>query len=95
MAGTKDEALQPKGFQSLNPTTATALTVPAGSRFAMFNIEGASAVAWFRDDGVDPTAAAGGGIALTSGTNYWYTGKLPAVKFITTSTFRVNVSYYA
>lgn len=90
MAGVKDIPLQPKGFQQLTPAAATALTVPAGARFAMFNIDTASAT--FRDDGTDPTAAIG--MILTVGTNYWYTGILQKVKFIS-ATGHVNVSYYA
>jgi hypothetical protein len=56
----------------------------------MFNID--TATCSFRDDGTAPTAAIG--ILLTVGTNYWYTGKLSAVRFIS-ATGHVNVSYYA
>jgi hypothetical protein len=93
MAGVKDQSLDPKGFQQLaSPASSTGLTVPAGARFAMFNVSGQTCV--FRDDGVAPTATVG--MLLTVGTNYWYTGDLSAVRFIqATAGGNVNVSYYA
>ncbi len=93
MAGTKDEALQPKGFQQLvGDTAAHNLTVPAGARYAMFNVSGTTATA-FRDDGTDPSTTVG--MILTPGTNYWYTGKLAVVRVIAAATSSLNVSYYA
>ncbi len=91
MAGVKDTPLTPKGFQQITSTSAVALTVPAGARYAMFNV-GTAAVT-FRDDGTDPTT--GIGMIMAVGTNYWYTGKLSAVKVICAATGVLNVSYYA
>jgi hypothetical protein len=94
MAGQKDQSLQPLGFQQIAaPASSTALTVPAGARFAMFNVSGTQSVV-FRDDGVAPTATVG--IILTTGTNYWYTGKLSAVRVIqAAASGNLNVAYYA
>jgi hypothetical protein len=92
MAGLKDEVLEPKGYQQLvNPAAATALTVPAGTKLALFNVSAGTIV--FRDDGVDPTA--GIGIILASPTNLWYTGKINKVKVIQATSGTLNVAYYA
>lgn len=96
MAGTKDTPLQPMGFQQIaSPAASTALTVPKGAKYAMFNISGAAgAQISFRDDGTAPTTTVG--MLLTLGTNYWYTGKLDAVRVINgTTAGTLNVSYYA
>ncbi len=91
----KDTPLSPTGSyqQLVNPATSTALTVPPGARYAMLNVEGANGIR-MRDDGTAPTATVG--ILLTAGTNYWYTGKLAAVRVIAGGAAgTLNVLYYA
>lgn len=90
MAGVKDTPLQPMGYQRLTPTSSTALTVPLGAKFAMFNVE--TATVFMKDD---TTAASGtSGIAITVGTNYWYNGQLSRVR-VFSATGILNVLYYA
>jgi hypothetical protein len=89
MAGVSDQSLIPMGYQKLTPTTSTALTVPAGSRFAMINIE--TTTAYLKDDGT--AVVSGSGLALKDGTNYWYTGDLALVRLIQ-ATGAVHVLYY-
>lgn len=96
MAGVKDQALEPKGFQQLTVSTAAvALTVPAGAKVALWRIENASNGARWRDDGTDPTAAIG--FLVDSTATFLYTGKLSKVKFIRTgaSDAVLDVCYYA
>lgn len=90
MPGVKDTPLSPMGYQRLTPTVSTALTVPAGARYAMLNVETASV--YMKDDGT--AASATSGVAITAGTNYWYTGKLSAVR-VFSATGILNVLYYA
>jgi len=90
MAGTKDTPLSPMGYQRLTPTSSTALTVPSGAKYAMFNVETASV--YMKDD--TTAASATSGIAITTGTNYWYTGKLSMVR-VFSATGILNVLYYA
>lgn len=92
MAGVKDTPLQPKGFQQLTGiSSSTALTVPAGARYALLQADTAE-VRW-RDDGVAPTATIGMKL-LTTSDGYWYSGKLSALRVIS-ATGVLNVSYYA
>lgn len=83
----------PLGYQQIGTlTTATALTVPANSRFALIVAE-AQAVRW-RDDGTDPTAAIG--MPLAVNTMLEYAGDLSRVKFIEqTVGGKLNVTYFA
>lgn len=93
MAGVKDTPLSPMGFQQIvGDTTSRSLTVPTGARYAMFNISGTTNTT-FKDDGT--AVVSGVGMVLTPGTNYWYTGKLSAVRVIGAATSTLNVSYYA
>jgi hypothetical protein len=89
----RDGPLLPKGHQQLTSIAAsTALTVPAGARYAILKCT-AQAVRW-RDDGVDPTAAIG--MLLDVGDEFLYTGKLAAVRVIEAAGGGVlNVAYYA
>lgn len=98
MAGLKDSALQPMGYQQITSLGAsTALTVPNGAKFALIQAE-AQAVR-YRDDGTAPTATIGMWLAPTSATAYialWYSGKLGSLRFIqSTAGAILNVSYYA
>lgn len=88
-----DGTLQPLGFQRITSlSAATVLTVPTGARLALLQCETQN-VRW-RDDGTDPTATVGA--LLRTGTDFWYSGKLSAMKFIeTTASASLNVSYYA
>lgn len=82
-----------KGYQQITSlSSATALTVPAGSTSATIVAE-TQDVRW-RDDGVNPTATVG--MLLPKGTQLQYSGNLAALKFIeTTASAALNVSYYA
>lgn len=93
MAGQKDTPLQPKGHQQITAlSSATALTVPSGARFAFLQAQTAD-VRW-RDDGVDPTASVGMILPFTGSPMVWYTGQLSKLRFIS-ATGGINVAYYA
>lgn len=96
MAGVKDQILENKGYQQITSlTSSTALTVPAGAKFALIQAE--TAAVRYRDDGTAPTSTVGMWLAPTSATAYialWYTGKLEKLRFIS-ATGILNVSYYA
>src|SRR4051794_32367756 len=68
-----------KGYQQLSVTTGTAvaLTVPAGSKFAVIQTSGE--VRW-RDDGTNPTATVG--MKLAAAGELDYDAALAAIKFI-------------
>lgn len=91
-AGASDNAV-PKGYQQITVLTgSTALTVPAGSRYALISVE-AQAVR-YRDDAVAPTATVG--MPLPVGATLRYDGDLAAIRFIEQAAGgRLNVSYYA
>jgi len=96
LAGVKDTPLSNMGFQQIvNPAASTALTVPTGSRYALFNCS-AGTIVW-RDDGTAPTATIGIIMNPLTGAvqNYWYTGELAAVRVIQATSGTLNVSYYA
>lgn len=82
----------PLGFQQITPiAAATALTVPAGSKFAVLNVQ-AQAVRW-RDDGINPTTTVG--MLLSVGSVFTYDGDLTAIQFIeVVAGAELNVSYY-
>lgn len=87
-------SLKPLGFQTISPTAATGLTVPAGASIAVMSISTASVN--YRDDGTAPTTAATGGVTLpvtTSGLPFVYMGDLSKIQFIS-ATGVVNVLYY-
>jgi hypothetical protein len=87
------ESYQSLGYQQLSsPAAATALTVPAGTLFCVFNGE-VQAARW-RDDGVDPTAAIGMLLKVADPT-YPYFGQIARLKFIqVTAGAVINVTYY-
>lgn len=93
MATTKDANLEPKGYQQITAlSSATALTVPAGARYALLKCT-AQAVRW-RDDGTNPTAAIG--MLIDVGDEFFYAGKLSRLRFIeATASAVLDVSYYA
>ncbi|HZV26421.1 MAG TPA: hypothetical protein VFG00_09025 [Acidothermaceae bacterium] len=75
--------------------SAVALTVPAGSLFAVISIE-TQAIRW-RDDGVDPTATTGILVPVTSSSPWVYgsTYGLSKISFIAvTGSATLNVSFY-
>ena len=84
----------PLGYEQINPTTATALTVPTGATVAVIQAE--TNVVRMRDDGTDPTASVGFLIPTGAGGEMIYSGDLSAVKLIDTSAgaSTVNVLYY-
>jgi len=96
MSAVRDAKLKPKGYQQILAATldagATNLTVPAGASYALLKAE-AQAIRW-RDDGVAPTTSAG--MIIDVGDEFWYTGELSAIEFISdTAGAILNVSYYA
>jgi hypothetical protein len=88
-------ALTPKGFQQIvtaTLATATALTVPSGSRIAV--IQAVSQSILWRDDGTAPTATVG--MTIPAGGELVYDGTLSAIKLIqSASGATANISYYA
>jgi hypothetical protein len=84
---------KPLGYEQItSPAAATGLTVPSGARVAVMDCETQNC-RW-RDDGVDPTTAAGI-LMLTTDPPLIYDGNLSAVKIIqVTTNAKVNVSYY-
>lgn len=82
-----------KGYQQLTSlAAATALTVPAGTSFALINAE-TQDVRW-RDDGTDPSATVGMLIAAGSTLQY-EAADLAIIKFIqTAASAKLNISYY-
>ena len=84
--------LKPTGFVQITPTVATGLTPPAETNYALISCQ--TQPVRFRDDAVDPTAAAGH--LLPVGVFMTYTGDLKAIKFIDTAAgaSTVNISYY-
>lgn len=72
------------GYQKINPTTATGLTLTGaetGARMALISVE--AEPVRMRDDGTDPTASEG--LLLPAGTVREYAGTLSALKFIDTA----------
>jgi len=87
-----DGQREPNGYQQMTSiSSATGVTAPSGTSFAIITIETA-AVRW-RDDGTDPTGSVG--MPESAGTVYTYTGDFSALKFIQQSAGAiVNLSYY-
>lgn len=81
----------PLGYQHLAPTTATGLTPPKGSKLAVISISTASVN--YRDDGVAPTTAPGGGVPVPVGVIMFYASDFSAIQFIS-ATGLVDVAYY-
>lgn len=84
--------LDPRGFQQITSlSSATALTVPDGANFCIFDCESQN-VRW-RDDGTNPSASVG--MRLLTGVSFSYDGALSAIKFIEeAASAKLNVSYY-
>mgnify|MGYP000016362215 CR=1 len=81
------------GYQQITSlAAATALTVPAGTGFAIITA-GSQAVRW-RDDGTDPTATVG--YPLAAGSELQYSASsLSRLKFIEqTASATLDISYY-
>jgi len=83
----------PLGYQQITSlSSATALTVPAGSSYAVIRAQ-TQAVRW-RDDGTSPTASVG--IPLGTSDTLVYDGNLSAIKFIEqAASAALNVAYYS
>lgn len=81
------------GYQQItNLSSAVGLTPPVGATMALI-VPLTQAIRW-RDDGVDPTAAAGMPVATNAYFNY--DGDLKRIKFIEqVASAELNVSYYA
>lgn len=81
------------GYQQLTSlSSATALTVPAGTSLAVCTAE-AQAIRW-RDDGTSPTASVGMPLSVGD-TLFFDAAALAIVKFIEqTTSAKLNVSYY-
>jgi hypothetical protein len=81
------------GFQQITPgATSTALTVPAGARIAVIDVE--VAVMRWRDDGTAPSATVG--MRILSGGELRYDGELQKLRIIQEGAGAIaNVSYYA
>lgn len=88
--------LAPKGYQQILAATlaaATALTVPAGSQYAIIQNNGTTGVR-YRDDGTNPTSAIGQ--VLPNGQELFYEGNLATLKFIQVAAGAIlDVAYYA
>ena len=82
------------GYQQITSlSTATALTVPAGTAFALINAQ-TQAVRW-RDDGTDPTASVGYPLAAGSEIQY-NSASLSRLKFIEqVASATLNIVYYS
>lgn len=86
-------AVQGLGYQQITSlTAATALTVPAGTSFALI-IPQTQAVRW-RDDGTNPTATVG--YPLAAGVELRYSASsISRLRFIEqVASAAINVSYY-
>lgn len=82
----------PMGHQQIAPTTSTALTVPAGARFALIGTS-VQAVR-FTDDGTTPTLILGVRISVEQGP-FWYSGNLASLLFFNdVAGALVDVLYY-
>ncbi|RZA08840.1 MAG: hypothetical protein EOP02_36230 [Proteobacteria bacterium] len=81
----------PLGYQQISGPSSTGLTVPAGARRAIVQVE-AQSVRW-RDDGT-PTASVG--MLIPAGGELRYDGTLSAIRFTqVAATAVLNVAYYA
>lgn len=87
-----DSQLEPLGYEQITDvSSATGLTVPAGSTHAL--IQPVTQNVRWRDDGTNPTASVG--MQIAAGNDMWYSGDLDAIKFFEeTASAELNVSYY-
>ena len=85
--------LKAKGYQQITSlSSATALTVPAGTSVAVIQVQTQN-VRW-RDDGTDPTTTVGM-LLLAGQTLEYFAADVAVVKFIeVTASAALNVSYY-
>jgi hypothetical protein len=80
---------------TLSSSDVGSLTPPPGTSGALIQVTGGNAT--WRDDGVDPTSAAGGGLVMVADTEpQWFSGGLSTLRFIAAGedTFLL-VAYYA
>lgn len=84
--------IQPNGYQQITSlSSATALTIPAGTSYAVVCVE-TQAVRW-RDDGVAPTSTVGQPIPAAQ--CIAYPAPSPNLQFIEqTASAKINASYY-
>lgn len=93
---TKVEAVEgsvvERGYQQITSlSSATSLTVPENTTFAMIGVE--SQAVRYRSDGTAPTTSVGK--QLAAGQEMKYTGNLKALQFIeVASGAKLNISYY-
>jgi hypothetical protein len=81
----------PLGFQSIALSgTAVSLNVPLGASFALVEVTGSNA-SW-RDDGQSPTPTIG--MTLVAGQPPIAMANLQALKFISTGTSTIEISFY-
>lgn len=88
---------QPLGFQSISVTNAAVsqLTVPEGTKFAL--VQAVTQDLNWRDDGVDPTNAAGGGMVIhIADEPVSFVGNIASAKFISVNAAgsKLVASYY-
>jgi hypothetical protein len=83
---------KPKGYQQITSlSSATELTVPDGSRYALIQADTQN-VRW-RDDGTAPTGSVG--MPLVKDTLFTYAGDLKAIQFIEqAASATLNVTYF-
>ena len=82
----------PLGYEQINAlSTAQTLTVPAGARLALINIQD-QAVRW-RDDGTSPTATVG--MPIAAGGELSYSGTLSKIELIeVVAGAEANIAYF-
>jgi hypothetical protein len=82
-----------QGYEQITSLSAAAtLTVPTNAKFCV--IQAQTQDCRWRDDGTAPTASVG--MVLAAGASMLYEGELSRFKIIeTTTSAKVNVSYYA
>lgn len=77
----------------LTVATATQLTVPAGTKVAMIQVEPNTSPVRYRDDGTNPTASVG--MYLSPGATFAFSGDFAKLSFTAVSgSPTLNVLYY-
>lgn len=88
-----DRKYTPEGYEALVPTSATALTVPLGAKYALITTE--VQACRFTDDGTTPTVAVGLLLKVTD-PPLFYAGNLNAVRIMNAvGGALVKVLYYS
>jgi hypothetical protein len=84
---------KPLGYSQLTSlSSATALTVVSGARYALIQAE--TQAVRYRDDGTNPTSSVG--MKIADGESVAYTGDLAALRFIeAAASAKLNVLFYA